>query len=464
MTFRLKSKHQGQIAPMTSSLSSSKNEIHLCDTDFTQDPEAESWVVSAQQYADFPIQNLPMGVVTDQSASPTLACAIGDEFLDLTFAASMDLLLGIDDQIRASPQQINLNAWMGLEAKQRQFLRRQIFNLLSSHGMGSQLSPDVRSRIVRSRKNAQAKIAANVGDYTNFYAEINHATEVRKLFRPYQPLLPNYKHVPIGCHGRASSLVASGRMVRRPHRQLLDESTKHPYFHSTQRLDFGLELEIWISGRNERGTPIGVEDADDAIAGYCLLNDWSARDIQAWEYQLLGPFLSKSFATSIFPWIVTAEALRPFTVRAMKRTSNDLQPLPYLLQEKNSANGVDVQLEVPLSTQKMRRLNIKPLKITTTSTKWLWWTPRKLVVHHTCGACNLHPGDLFGSGIISGLEKSSFGSLLEMTNGGRHALRMPSGESRFYLEDGDESTICGKCERSGFKSIGLGTCSGTFAD
>jgi fumarylacetoacetase len=301
-----------------------------------------------------------------------------------------------------------------------------------------------------------------IGDYTDFYAGIHHATNVGALFRPDQPLLPNYRHVPIGYHGRASSVVESGTAIRRPHGQRKPAGEAEPSFGPSRNLDYELELGIWIGRRNALGEPIPIAEAPAHIGGYCLLNDWSARDIQAWEYQPLGPFLAKNFATTISPWIVTPEALAPFRCAQAKRPAGDPRPMAYLWDEHDQAAGaLDLELEVLLITPGLRDGNLPPHRLSLGNARALYWTPAQLVAHHTSGGCNLNTGDLLGTGTISMAEEGGFGSLLEITRGGRQPVTLASGETRRFLEDGDEVVLLARARRDGFAPIGFGACRGT---
>jgi fumarylacetoacetase len=290
-------------------------------------------------------------------------------------------------------------------------------------------------------------LPAVIGDYTDFYAGIHHAVNVGRLFRPDQPLLPNYKHVPIGYHGRSSSIVVSGTALRRPLGQRKGPADDAPAFGPSRRLDFELELGIWVGPGNDLGAPIPIADAADHIAGFCLLNDWSARDVQAWEYQPLGPFLAKNFATSISPWVVSPEALAPFRVAQAARADGDPAPLPYLLDARDQAQGaLDIELMVSLQSQ----------PVSTSSARHLYWTAAQLVTHHASNGCNLRPGDLLGTGTISGPGPESLGSLLEITQGGKAPVTLASGSTRTFLEDGDEVTMTARARREGYASIGFG--------
>jgi fumarylacetoacetase len=302
-----------------------------------------------------------------------------------------------------------------------------------------------------------------VGDYTDFYAGIHHATNVGRQFRPDNPLLPNYKHVPIGYHGRSSSVCASGTPVRRPRGQRrppADEAM--PVFGPSRRLDFELELAVWIGPGNALGSTIPIGEATEHIAGFGLLNDWSARDIQAWEYQPLGPFLAKSFATSVSSWVVTPEALAPFRVPQPSRPAGDPAPLDYLFDPADQQQGAfDIELEVLLMTGCLRDRGLAPHRLAISTTRHLYWTVAQLVAHHASNGCNLQPGDLFGSGTISAPTADGFGSLLEITEGGRQPVTLASGNTRTFLEDGDEVIFRARATREGYVSIGFGEVRGT---
>jgi fumarylacetoacetase len=305
------------------------------------------------------------------------------------------------------------------------------------------------------------QLPAEIGDYTDFYASVHHATHVGSLFRPDNPLLPNYKWVPIGYHGRASSIVPSGTPVRRPDGQAKDAEADAPHFSPTRSLDYELELGFFIGPGNALGEPVPIDSAEDQIFGICLVNDWSARDIQAWEYQPLGPFLGKSFATSISPWVVTMEALEPYRVAPAPRGTGDPEPLPYLRSEHSVA--LDVTLEVELTSARMRAGGIAPMRLSRCNARDLFWTPAQLIAHHTSNGCNLRPGDLLASGTVSSLSSDGLGCLLEITRRGSEPLVLPTGEARRFLEDDDEVTLRGWCEREGVPGISLGECTGRVA-
>jgi fumarylacetoacetase len=423
--------------------------------DETHDPALTSWVCPAG-HAEFPIQNLPFGVFSHAGGEKRAGVAIGDFVFDLAAAAHAGPLTGFDVEAVSSPC---LNALFAWDNDTRRQLRQRLSVLLSQPGRKSEVEPFLAPA---NRVTLHCPMA--IGDYTDFYAGIHHATNVGRLFRPDNPLLPNYKYVPIGYHGRASSVRASGAPVTRPTGQRKGEEPV-PQFGPSRRLDFELELGIWIGSGNKLGTSIPIGEARNHIAGFCLLNDWSARDLQAWEYQPLGPFLAKNFLTTISPWIVTAEALEPFRVAQAARPEGDPPPLDYLWDDQDQEKGASaIDLEVHLLTAKMRAADAAPQMIARTSSTYLYWTPAQLVAHHASNGCNLTTGDLLGSGTISGPERGTYGSLLEISAGGREPLALTSGESRSFLEDGDEVFITGRAKRDGYVTIGFGDCRGVVVE
>jgi fumarylacetoacetase len=422
--------------------------------DETHDPARRSFVTSANGHPDFPIQNLPFGIFTD-GTEPRGGIAIGDKILDLGAAAASGLFSGEAARAAQAASDSSLNALFALGAEPRRALRKRLAELLT---MNSPDRPRVEACLYPAEGCAM-HMPVRVGDYTDFFAGIHHATNAGKLLRPDNPLTPNYKHVPIGYHGRASSIRASGVAVRRPHGQRRPPDVDAPVFGPSQRLDYELELGIWIGPGNTLGEPVPIAQAEQQIMGYCLLNDWSARDMQAWEYQPLGPFLAKNFATTVSPWVITPEALAPFRTLQPPRPQNDPQPLPYLLDQRDQREGgLEIELEVLLLSESMREKRLPPFRVARSSTRYLYWTVAQLVAHHTSGGCNLCAGDLFGSGTISGPTPDSLGSLLEATEGGRKPLELPSGESRRFLEDGDEVIMRAGAHRAGYASIGFGDC------
>ena len=424
--------------------------------DDTHDPARTAWLASANGHADFPIQNLPLGVFSPEGEPPRCGVAIGDTILDLSRAARSDLLAPAK-MAADSCTGGTLNALLGLPSADRLALRRVLSDLLEA---GSPARAEAQTWL-HPAAGCTLHLPARIGDYTDFYAGIEHATNVGRLYRPDQPLLPNYKHVPIGYHGRASSVRASGAPVRRPSGQRKAPDQATPTFGPSRKLDIELELAVWIGQGNTLGEPIAIDDAGDHIAGLGLLNDWSARDVQTWEYQPLGPFLAKNFLTTVSPWIVTAEALAPFRLAQPPRPAGDPAPPPYLWSAHDQAHGAfALALEVHLSTEAMRGQGLAPHRLSTTPTTHLYWTLAQLVAHHTSGGCDLNPGDLFGTGTISTPDDTGLGSLLELTRDGRAPIRLPTGEERTFLQDGDEVTLTGRAQAPGFVGIGFGACIG----
>ncbi len=429
----------------------------------THDPAATSFVTSANDpAADFPIQNLPYGVfVRPQApAERRVGVAIGSMILDLRAAHELGLFSALSLGIRAALGLENLNGIMSLGAPAWSALRAAIFEMLSA---GSELSKnaDQQSKVLIPMADVEMKLPALIRNYTDFYASIHHATNIGRLFRPDNPLLPNYKYVPIGYHGRASSIVLSGTEIHRPAGQIQRGEGEAPRFAPSAALDYELEIGLFIGPGNSLGSPISIEHAAEHMFGFCLLNDWSARDIQRWEYQPLGPFLAKNFATSISPWIVTMEALEPFRCSAFVRPAGDPPPLPYLHASHDQAQGaLDIKLEVGIKCPSTQ----VPELISRSSSKELYWTPAQWVAHHTSNGCNLLPGDLLGSGTISGLEPNTAGCLAEITKGGKEPLMLKSGESRRFLQDGDEVIMTGFAVRPGARRIGFGQVRGRISE
>jgi len=422
--------------------------------DATHDPKLRSWVASANGHADFPIQNLPFGVFAPNGGVPRGGVAIGDAILDLPAAHRAGLFTGAAASAAAAGYNSTLNLLMERGAGPRQALRARLSELLGEDKERGKLEG-----MLHRQSECTMHLPARIGDYTDFYAGIHHASNVGRLFRPDNPLPPNYKWLPIGYHGRASSILPSGTPFRRPNGQRKPAAETAPSFGPSRNLDYELELGIWIGPGNAPGEPIPIGRAGDHIAGFCLLNDWSARDIQGWEYQPLGPFLGKNFATTISPWIITPEALAPFRTAQAKRPESDPQPLQYLIDAADrSAGALDLELEVLLLTETMRQENMPPHRVSLGNARHLYWTVAQLVAHHTCNGCNLQPGDLFGSGTISGPAEDSYGSLLEITQGGRQPIALVSGETRRFLEDGDEVIFSARAHRDGCTSIGFGEC------
>ncbi|MFJ4348792.1 fumarylacetoacetase [Pseudomonas sp. NPDC089401] len=420
---------------------------------------ARSWVEHANGHSDFPLQNLPLGIFSRPGEAQRCGVAIGDAILDLEAVQAAGLFEGEAAAAVDATRGGALNGFFALGRGARVALRERLQALLGEHSEHQA----VLASALYPAGECQLHLPAKVGDYTDFYVGIQHATNVGKLFRPDNPLLPNYKYVPIGYHGRASTLRPSGTDVRRPKGQTLPAGHSEPTFGPCARLDYELELGIWIGQGNDMGQAIPIAEADQHLAGLCLLNDWSARDIQAWEYQPLGPFLSKSFITTLSPWVVTAEALEPFRSAQPARPQGDPQPLPYLLDQRDQAHGAfDIELEVLLLTQRMREQGLPAHRLALSNTLNMYWTVAQLIAHHSVNGCQLQPGDLFGSGTLSGVTADSYGSLLEITTGGKQPVELASGELRRFLEDGDEIILRARCQREGVASIGFGECRGTI--
>lgn len=414
-----------------------------------------SWVESANAAdTDFPLANLPYGVFADGQKAH-ICVAIGDQILDLHGCAEQGLLSALPADVVNACKAESLNQLIGLGAGLWASLRHQLTELLiDSAGKQEQVKPHLFPA-----SEAEMRMPAQIGDYTDFYASVHHATRVGKLFRPDNPLLPNYKYIPIGYHGRSSSIVISGTDIQRPHGQTKAPSAAEPAFGLSRSLDYELEVGILIGPGNSLGQPIPIAQAERHIFGLCLLNDWSARDMQSWEYQPLGPFLAKSFATTISPWIVSMEALAPYRFPAAPRPSDDPAALAYLRLPDPANAGFNITLEVFLQTKQMQDSGTPPVQLSKANLRDLYWTPAQLVTHHTSNGCNLRPADLLATGTISGPEEGSEGCLLEMKHRAQ-PLQVPSGEVRTFLEDGDRITFRGHCEAPGLPRIGFGECTG----
>lgn len=425
----------------------------------THHPALQSWVASANTgSSDFPIQNLPFAVFRRKGSSEAFrgGVAIGDQVLDMA-AVNAAKALGADVQAQVdAAAQSQLNTLMAMTSAQWSALRLALSRALRA---GAAEEAALKACLV-PQADVEFTVPAKVGDYTDFYTSVYHATNVGKLFRPTNPLMENYKWVPIGYHGRASSIRISGVDFKRPSGQLKAPDAD-PALLPCNRLDYELEMGIYAGAGNAWGDAIGIDDAENHIFGLCLLNDWSARDVQAWEYQPLGPFLSKNFATSISPWIVTLEALAPYRT-AFTRPAEDPQPLPYLSSDTNSQQGaLDVQLTVAIQTEKMRTEGQPAEQITQTSYRHAYWTMAQLIAHHTVNGCDLQPGDLLGTGTLSGPTIGEAGALLEITEGGKKPLSLSNGETRTFLQDGDAVVFTGWCEKPGAARIGFGECRAT---
>jgi fumarylacetoacetase len=433
----------------------------MAQIDGTHDPELGSWVASANGHPDFPIQNLPLGVFTPVGGgvAPRAGVAIGDMVLDLAAVHAAGLFSGDAARAVEAAAGGTLNALFALGAGPRRALRARLSELLAEGSAGrAEAEP-----CLHAAADCTLHLPARIGDYTDFYVGIHHATNVGKLFRPDNPLLPNYKWVPIGYHGRASSVVPSGTPIRRPNGQRKRPDEAAPTFGPCRNLDYELELGVWIGPGNALGEPIPVGEAAEHIAGYCLLNDWSARDIQAWEYQPLGPFLAKNFGSTVSPWVITPEALAPFRTAQPPRPEGDPAPLPYLLDGADQREGaLALELEVLLLTPGLKEKGVPPHRLSRSDARHMYWTAAQMVAHHASNGCNLAPGDLLGTGTISAPGEEGFGSLLETTQGGKKPIALASGEERRFLEDGDEVLLRARARREGFAIIGFGECRGAI--
>jgi fumarylacetoacetase len=426
----------------------------------THDPALRSWVESANSdSSDFPIQNLPLGVFarSDRPGAWRQGVAIGDMILDLVAAAEHGLLGGSVPADFEGP----LNHLMAQPPAAWSALRHTVSDLLAVGGRGAARAHSLSGEVLIRQDAVAMRVPADVGDYTDFYASVFHATNVGSMFRPDNPLLPNYKWVPIGYHGRASSIVASGAAVRRPVGQVSVAPNGPPSVAPTARLDYEVELGAWIGGENALGAAVPIAGAGARVFGVSLLNDWSARDVQAWEYQPLGPFLAKNFASTVSPWVVTTEALAPFRAPAFRRAADDPMPLPYLHDAEDQASGgLAITVECWIASARMRAEGVAAMRVSEGSARDLYWTFAQMVAHHASNGCNLRPGDLLGSGTVSGAAKESRGCLLELAWRGTEPITLPTGESRGFLADGDEVTLRARAAAPGRRSIGFGTCVG----
>ncbi len=436
----------------------------------THDPNLKSWVESANDpHTDFPIQNLPFVAFEHEDDLPRVGVRIGDLILDLWELWNADIFTGVD--LDASFM-IDANTLMHDGPETWAAVRATVSRLLRADERRLRDDQELREKCLRPVSDLHLLLPSTIGDYTDFYASIHHATNVGSMFRPDNPLLPNYKWIPIGYHGRASSINVSGVPVRRPKGQLMADGAQAPVYAPCKLLDYELEVGFFVGQGNNQGDTVSINDAHDHIFGLCLVNDWSARDMQKWEYQPLGPFLAKSFATTISPYIVTLEALAPFRCAAFERPASDPKPLPHLRSERDQQQGaLDITLEVHLATKQMRDRSMSPHLLSRGSFKHMYWTIAQMLTHHASNGCNMQPGDLLASGTVSGPTipgaPDSRGCLLELTwcgNGPdgkplpRKPIELPTGEKRTFLEDGDEVIIKGYCERDGFRRIGFGEC------
>ncbi|MEI8644929.1 fumarylacetoacetase [Pseudoalteromonas sp. Hal040] len=426
----------------------------------THDINLKSWVASANEAnCDFPIQNLPFAEVRRKNSDEAFrgAVAIGDQVIDLAKVNELGLFSGDAQVAVKAASQATLNEFMGLGQQYWSALRLALSKALRE-GASEQAQ---LSEALIAQADIEFALPCRIGDYTDFYTSIYHATAVGSLFRPDNPLLPNYKWVPIGYHGRSSSIDVSGQTFHRPNGQTKAPDAEVPSFGPCKRLDYELELGIYLGKGNELGDAIAIENAENHVFGFCVFNDWSARDLQAWEYQPLGPFLAKNFASTVSPWIVTTEALAPFRTN-WTRDENDPQPMDYLESAHNREFGAfDIKMDVQIETEKMRAAGEAPTQVSKSSFKHSYWTVAQMVTHHTVNGCNFQPGDMLGSGTQSGPEHEEAGSLLELSRGGKEKITLANGEQRTFLEDGDNVIMRGWCEKDGFARIGFGSVEGT---
>jgi fumarylacetoacetase len=433
----------------------------------THRPDRRSWVESANlPRADFPIQNLPFGVFRGSGdESPRIGVAIGDRVLDLT-ALRAGLFEGEARAAVDSCAEPALNAFMALGPAAWSALRARLSHLLDARSGDAAANRRAVEPCLARMRDVEMLLPAEIGDYTDFYAGIHHARNVGSMFRPENPLLPNYKYVPIGYHGRASSVVVSGTTVRRPAGQTRPDEAQPPVFGPSRMLDYEVEVGAWIGPGNAPGETIPVARAGERLFGLCLVNDWSARDIQKWEYQPLGPFLAKNFATTVSPWVVTMEALEPFRALTPARAAEDPAPLPYLADaDDQRAGAFGIIIETYLETARMRAQQLAPFLVSRADFRSsMYWTFAQMLAHHASNGCNLRPGDLIASGTVSGEARETAGCLLERTWRGTEPLALPSGETRRFLENGDTVVMCAFCENNGAVRIGFGECRGTVMD
>ena len=433
--------------------------------DETHDAGRSSWVESANGHAMFPIQNLPLGVFSPDGGAARGGVAIGDRIFDLGAALEAGLFRGAARDAAEAASGRSLNALLEAGPSARQALRRRVGEILNAKGAEAPKIEAIAGRLLHDESRCVVHLPARIGDFTDFFAGIHHARTAGSINRPDNPLAPNYKYVPVAYHSRASSVRASGGEVRRPNGQRKPPGQEAPDFGPSRNLDYELELGVWIGPGNAIGSPIPIAEAGRHVAGFCLLNDWSARDIQAWESLPLGPFLSKSLSTFVSPWIVTTEAMAPFRIAQPARPAGDPAPLPHLNDAADQASGCfAIDFEVLLRTPKMRAAGAAAHVLSRSNASMLYWTVAQMVAHHTSNGCNLVPGDLLGSGTVSGTAPGSEGCLLEMTRGGRNPVALPNGETRTFLQDGDEVIFRGAARRDGYAPIGFGECRGVVTE
>ncbi len=433
----------------------------MISTNETHNPELRSWVDSANSAGtDFPIQNLPFGVFRRAGSAEVfrVGVAIGDQILDLTAAQAKSIFTGDADTAAQACCAPTLNAYMALGPHAWSALRLALSRVLRE---GYALQSALSTCLV-AQAEAEFAVPAQIGDYTDFYTSVHHATNIGKLLRPDNPLLPNYKWIPIGYHGRSSSIGISGQELRRPVSQVMRPGATEPVLAASARMDYELEMGIFIGPGNTLGEPVTMKHAEQHVFGLCLFNDWSARDVQGWEYQPLGPFLAKNFASTVSPWVVTMEALAPYR-QAWTRIEGDPQPLPYLdSPELRDQGALNIELEVFIQTAAMRAQGVAEHRLSHSNFRDAYWSVSQMVAHHTVNGCNLQPGDLLGSGTQSGPEADEAGSMMELSKGGKEAITLPNGEKRTFLEDGDTIIFRGGCQAAGAARIGFGAVRGTL--
>ena len=434
--------------------------------DETHDPKRQSWVESANGHADFPLQNLPLGVFSPPGnnvpdARARGGIAIGDKIFDIKAALAAGLFAGEAETAAKAASGGTLNPLIALGSGPRRALRRQVFDLLAADGKQSGKARGLAKQILHDANVCAMHLPAKPASFTDFFAGIHHATNGGRRRNPNDPLGPNYKYVPVAYHSRASSLQPSGLPIRRPSGQRKLPEENAPSYGPCRKLDYELEVAIWVGPGNKQGEPIPIGEAADHIVGLGFVNDWSARDIQQWESAPLGPFLGKSFGSTVSNWIVTMEALAPFRVAQPPRPAGDPQPLPYLWDDTDQRAGAfDIELEALILTEKMRAAEQQPHRMSRSNTLDLYWTVAQMVAHQTCNGCNIEAGDLFGTGTISGPTPEGYGSLSELSQDGQKSNPLPSGETRTFLEDGDEAIFRARASRDGYVSIGFGECRG----
>ena len=432
--------------------------------DETHDARRESWVGSASGHAEFPIQNLPFGVFSSSGTAPRGGVAIGDMIFDLRAGSEAGLFSGDAATATEAASGPTLNPLMQLGRRPRLALRKRLFALLSADGPDRAKIEPLAARLLHHAAECTLHLPAAIGSFTDFFAGIHHARNGGMRRDPNNPLNPNYKYVPVAYHSRASSVRPSGVAIRRPNGQRKAANEDAPSFGPAQKLDYELELAIWIGPGNDLGEPIPIAHAGDHVFGLGLVNDWSARDVQQWESQPLGPFLGKNFGSTVSPWVVPVEALEPFRVAQPPRPPGDPGPLPYLWDDADQRTGAfDVSLEAFLITEGLRAKDLPPHRMSASNTTDLYWTIAQLVAHHACGGCNLVAGDLFGTGTISGPTPEGYGSLMELSADGQRRITLASGETRTFLENGDEVIFRAHCRKAGYTPIGFGECRARIA-